>query len=1139
TSTLTGFVNSETVADITVGTVTFTGAATTDTDAGTYAITPVLSGFAAANYDFAVADGALTINKATLTVNANNQTRTYSAATYTAFTSSITGFVNSDTDAVISGAITYAGTAASAINVGTSTITPVVSGLTATNYVFVAGSNGTLTTNKATLTVTADDKSKTYNGATFTAFTSTVTGYAGSDSASSFTGAVTYSGTATTGKNVGTYTITPVISALTSSNYTFTAANGTLTVNKATLTVTAANKVKTYDGKTMTKSGSSAYFDGVNDYISVPQNTVFPVGNTSYTLEAWIKPEVQDGKIISFGSAAQNQWTSLYFLNLNNTKQINIDWGNNGYSVVCGDLVDGLWHHIATTYNGSTRSIYIDGVFKGSAASTGHNVLSTNLNIQIGNGYKGTMADVRVWNVARSASDISTNMASVSPSSTGLVANYLMQDMSGTTVANSATASTGIDGTLVNGATWAGAFTSTISGYVNSETATSITTGTVSYTGTATTATQAGTHAITPVLTGYSATNYDFATIDGTLTINKAVLTVTPDNKTTSYTASAFTGFTSTFSGLATGDTASVATGAIVYGGTAATAVNYSASTYPITTDVSGLTADNYTFVAGANGALTINKAVLTVTANNTTKTYDGRATSAFSSAITGFQGSDTANMVTGNLTYSGTATTSTAAGTYVITPVVSNLVANANYSFAAANGSLVINKATLKVSATNIGKITDGKAVSTSGASANALTQANTTTLTVTGATIRAITNDGSKIYIYTNGSIKEYNYSGTLLATRTGLSFGSEANMAYAKGFIYLRNTSTNIIYRISTTTWTSSAVTVDSTKPLFIRSGLGNTIFDMPNGQIGVTSTTTARFYNVSADGLTFTWDRDVTIPDSWNNDQHGISSDGTYLYSIHYSNGYKSYNLITGAVAYYGTSSGTLYTMRTAGDGGTINNPCFMTRDHVTGKYIIGDFNNPKLLISGPAALSFSSTISGYVNSETSSVVSGSVTYSGDATTATASGLYAITPVISGLSATNYTFAAVDGKLAISAVGAAAPTVTWATPSAINYSDALSATQLNASAGGVAGTFTYNPDLGTVLNAGAGQTLSVTFTPDDLINYTQVNQTTTLTVNKQVITVTADPKSKVYNKAVYTGFTSTYSGFVNGETASVIS
>ena len=64
----------------------------------------------------------------------------------------------------------------------------------------------------------------------------------------------------------------------------------------------------------------------------------------------------------------------------------------------------------------------------------------------------------------------------------------------------------------------------------------------------------------------------------------------------------------------------------------------------------------------------------------------------------------------------------------------------------------------------------------------------------------------------------------------------------------------------------------------------------------------------------------------------------------------------------------------------------------------------------------------------------------------------------------------------------------PVITWSNPAAITYGTPLSATQLNATAAGnVAGTFVYTPPLGTILNAGTAQTLSVTFTPTDSANY----------------------------------------------------
>src|SRR5438046_3707419 len=62
--------------------------------------------------------------------------------------------------------------------------------------------------------------------------------------------------------------------------------------------------------------------------------------------------------------------------------------------------------------------------------------------------------------------------------------------------------------------------------------------------------------------------------------------------------------------------------------------------------------------------------------------------------------------------------------------------------------------------------------------------------------------------------------------------------------------------------------------------------------------------------------------------------------------------------------------------------------------------------------------------------------------------------------------------------------ATPVITWATPAAIMYPTALSATQLNATAD-VAGGFVYTPASGTVLGA-ASQALKADFTPTDTAN-----------------------------------------------------
>ena len=85
----------------------------------------------------------------------------------------------------------------------------------------------------------------------------------------------------------------------------------------------------------------------------------------------------------------------------------------------------------------------------------------------------------------------------------------------------------------------------------------------------------------------------------------------------------------------------------------------------------------------------------------------------------------------------------------------------------------------------------------------------------------------------------------------------------------------------------------------------------------------------------------------------------------------------------------------------------------------------------------------------------------------------------------------------------------PPITWATPAAITYGTPLSATQLDASAT-VAGTYAYSPAAGTVLGTGQ-QTLKVTFTPTDTVDYTTATDSVALTVNRATPTLTVTPSS----------------------------
>jgi mannose/fructose/N-acetylgalactosamine-specific phosphotransferase system component IIC len=188
-------------------------------------------------------------------------------------------------------------------------------------------------------------------------------------------------------------------------------------------------------------------------------------------------------------------------------------------------------------------------------------------------------------------------------------------------------------------------------------------------------------------------------------------------------------------------------------------------------------------------------------------------------------------------------------------------------------------------------------------------------------------------------------------------------------------------------------------------------------------------------------------------------------------------------------------------------------------------------NPATRLYGAANPTLTGSIAGLVAGDIITA-----TYSSAAVATTPVGVYTAGPIgiTDGLNDPNsklgnYTLTQNIGTFTITQ---ATPVLTWASPAAITYGTPLSATQLYATSGGVAGTFVYTPAAGTILAAGS-QTLSVVFTPTDGTDYSTATAAVSLTVNKAPLTVTPSPSSKVYGTAnpVFTG---SITGLVAGDT-----
>ena len=230
----------------------------------------------------------------------------------------------------------------------------------------------------------------------------------------------------------------------------------------------------------------------------------------------------------------------------------------------------------------------------------------------------------------------------------------------------------------------------TFSGLVNGDTS-SVFSGALATTANA--ASGVGTYPITQgTLT--AGPNYTIIFHPGTLTITPAALTVTASSPGKVYGA-ALPALTYTYSGLVSGDTASVFTGRL-------------ATTANAASGVGAYAVNRGTLAAGSNyaitynpGTLTVTTAALTVTANSPSKVY-GAALPALTYTNSGLVNGDTSSVFTGTLAT--TAAVGSGVGAYPVNQ--GTLTAGSNYTITYNPGTLTVTTAALTVTANSPSKV-------------------------------------------------------------------------------------------------------------------------------------------------------------------------------------------------------------------------------------------------------------------------------------------------------------------------------------------------------------------------------------------------------------------------------------------------
>jgi len=189
-------------------------------------------------------------------------------------------------------------------------------------------------------------------------------------------------------------------------------------------------------------------FDGVDDYAQISDNALLSGGaGKNLTVEAWVKPQTVSGTrpiVHKYLDGYTKDWGFAIF---DGTVESAIESGGDNWELSGGAVAAGVWTHIALVFDNSANVVrlYVNGV-QATQKMLSKDMPDSNAPIRIGRHgygtgyYSGEIEEVRVWNTARSASQITAAMnGQLLGNETGLIGYWSFNEGSGQTAGDGTT----------------------------------------------------------------------------------------------------------------------------------------------------------------------------------------------------------------------------------------------------------------------------------------------------------------------------------------------------------------------------------------------------------------------------------------------------------------------------------------------------------------------------------------------------------------------------------------------------------------------------------------------------------------------------------------------------------------------------